>query len=173
MTELGGNLFLLLCVSVSLWLFLLGALNASRQLRDYLSVLLLCEGAHRLGAHAAVRGCGQNHARHRLVVGRFGDGDGVVFLQLWRQSPIHAIRLNGEGKPPEPLWISKLPGPVEPSLLYYRGLLYVWLDNGTKIGSGITYSYAVSAGSNHSIQLKVFDPAGLEGDSATKSIHVS
>src|SRR5437763_333192 len=53
-------------------------LNASRQLRDYLSVLLLGEGAHRLGAHAAVRGCGQNHARHRLVVGRFGDGDGVV-----------------------------------------------------------------------------------------------
>src|SRR5437588_12956984 len=78
MTELGGNLFLLLCVSVSLWLFLLGALNASRQLRDYLSVLLLCEGAHCLGAHAAVRGRGQNHARHRLVVGRFGDGDGVV-----------------------------------------------------------------------------------------------
>ena len=54
-----------------------------------------------------------------------------------------------------------------------EALNYVWLDNGTKIGSGITYSYAVSAGSNHSIQLKVFDPAGLEGDSATKSIHVS
>lgn len=56
--------------------------------------------------------------------------DGVVYLQLWRQSPIHAIRLNGEGKAPEPVWISKNPGPVEPSLLHYRGLLYVLMDNG-------------------------------------------
>ena len=29
-------------------------------------------------------------------------GDGMVFLQLWRQSPIHAIRLTGNGKPPIP-----------------------------------------------------------------------
>jgi outer membrane protein assembly factor BamB len=57
-------------------------------------------------------------------------GDGVVFLQLWRQSPIHAICLNGDGRPPEPLWVSKNPGPVEPSLLYYRGLLYALMDNG-------------------------------------------
>lgn len=57
-------------------------------------------------------------------------GDGVVFLQLWRQSPIHAIRLTGDGKPPEPSWVSKNPGPVEPSLLYYRGLLYALMDNG-------------------------------------------
>ena len=57
-------------------------------------------------------------------------GDGVVFLQLWRQSPIHAIRLNGDGKPPEPLWVSEKPGPVEPSLLYYRRLLYALMDNG-------------------------------------------
>ncbi|MCC6580847.1 MAG: PQQ-binding-like beta-propeller repeat protein [Phycisphaeraceae bacterium] len=56
--------------------------------------------------------------------------DGVVYLQLWRQSPIHAIRLTGNGKPPAPLWISKSPGPVEPSLLYYRGLLYALMDNG-------------------------------------------
>ncbi len=35
-----------------------------------------------------------------------------------------------DSKPPEPLWISKLPGPVEPSLLYYRGLLYALMDNG-------------------------------------------
>ena len=53
-----------------------------------------------------------------------------MFLQLWRQSPIHAIRLNGHSKPPETLWISKNPGPVEPSLLYYRGLLYALMDNG-------------------------------------------
>jgi hypothetical protein len=26
-------------------------------------------------------------------------GDGMVFLQLWRQSLIHAIRLDGDGKP--------------------------------------------------------------------------
>ena len=57
-------------------------------------------------------------------------GDGVVFLQLWRQSAIHAIRLTAAGKPPEPLWVSEKPGPVEPSLLYYRGLLYAWMDSG-------------------------------------------
>ncbi len=57
-------------------------------------------------------------------------GDGVVFLQLWRQSPIHAIRLNGSSKPPERLWVSKSPGPVQPSLLYHRGLLYSLMDNG-------------------------------------------
>jgi outer membrane protein assembly factor BamB len=57
-------------------------------------------------------------------------GDGIVFLQLWRQSPIHAIRLKGSGQPPERLWVSKKPGPQEPSLLYYQGLLYALLDNG-------------------------------------------
>ena len=40
------------------------------------------------------------------------------------------IRLNADGKPPEPLWISKDPGSVEPSLLYYRGLVYALMDNG-------------------------------------------
>jgi outer membrane protein assembly factor BamB len=59
--------------------------------------------------------------------------DGIVYLQLWRQSPIHAIRLNGEGKAPEQLWISKNAGPVEPSLLHYRGLLYVLMDNGVLV----------------------------------------
>jgi outer membrane protein assembly factor BamB len=56
-------------------------------------------------------------------------GDGVVYTQLWRQSPIHAVRLHADGEPPEPLWISESPGPQEPSLLYYRGLLYALLDN--------------------------------------------
>lgn len=59
--------------------------------------------------------------------------DGVVYLQLWRQSPIHAIRLTADGKRPEPLWVSKHPGPVEPSLLYYRGLLYSLMDNGVLV----------------------------------------
>jgi outer membrane protein assembly factor BamB len=60
-------------------------------------------------------------------------GDGLVFLQLWRESKIHAIRLTGQGKPPEPVWVSKKPGPVEASLLYYRGLLYAWMDNGVLV----------------------------------------
>jgi outer membrane protein assembly factor BamB len=60
-------------------------------------------------------------------------GDGMVFLQLWRQSRIHAIRLRADGKPPEPLWVSAKPGPQEPSLLYYRGLLYALMDNGVLV----------------------------------------
>jgi outer membrane protein assembly factor BamB len=60
-------------------------------------------------------------------------GDGMVFLQLWRQSPIHAIRLTGNRQPPEPLWVSEKPGPQEPSPLYYHGLLYAWMDNGVLV----------------------------------------
>jgi outer membrane protein assembly factor BamB len=59
--------------------------------------------------------------------------DGVVFLQLWRQSPIHAVRLTGGGKPPEPVWVSKKPGPVESSLLAYRGLVYALMDDGVLV----------------------------------------
>lgn len=57
-------------------------------------------------------------------------GDGLVFLQLWRESKIHAIRLKGKGEPPELVWTSKKPGPVESSVLYYRGYLYALMDNG-------------------------------------------
>jgi len=57
-------------------------------------------------------------------------GDGIIFTQLWRQSPIHAIRLMPNGQRPEVVWINEKPGPVEPSLLYYRGLLYILMDNG-------------------------------------------
>jgi len=60
-------------------------------------------------------------------------GDGLVFLQTWRQSAIHAIRLRGEGMPPETVWVNDKPGPVEPSLLYYHGLLYVLKDNGVLV----------------------------------------
>lgn len=56
--------------------------------------------------------------------------DGVVYTQIWRHSPIHAIRLRDKGQPPESLWVTSKPGPQEPSLLYYRGLLYALLDNG-------------------------------------------
>jgi hypothetical protein len=51
-------------------------------------------------------------------------------------------------------------------------LSYSWLDNGTKVGTGVTYSYPVTSNSNHSIQLQVFDPAGLQGSSNTVSIHI-
>ena len=51
-------------------------------------------------------------------------------------------------------------------------LSYSWLDNNVKVGTGVTYSYPVTANSNHSIQLQVFDPAGLQGSSNTVSIHI-
>jgi outer membrane protein assembly factor BamB len=57
-------------------------------------------------------------------------GDGMVFTQLWRQSKIHAIRLLGDGQPPETVWVSQKAGPQEPTPVYYRGLLYVLLDVG-------------------------------------------
>lgn len=60
-------------------------------------------------------------------------GDGMVFLQLWRQSPIHAIRLHSDGRSPERVWVSEKPGPQEPSPVYYRGLLYALNDNGVLV----------------------------------------
>jgi hypothetical protein len=53
-----------------------------------------------------------------------------------------------------------------------NALQYSWLDNGVKVGTGVTFSYAVTPDSNHSMQLQVFDPAGLPGSSATVSIHI-
>jgi outer membrane protein assembly factor BamB len=60
-------------------------------------------------------------------------GDGMVFLQLWRQTPIHAIRLMPGGRPPERVWVSEKPGPQEPSPVYYRGLLYALMDGGVLV----------------------------------------
>lgn len=60
-------------------------------------------------------------------------GDGLIFLQLWRQSRIYAIRLKPDGNGPERVWESESPGGIEPSLLYYQGLLYVLMDNGVLI----------------------------------------
>ena len=57
----------------------------------------------------------------------------MVFLQLWRQSRIHAIRLSPQWKTTQPIWVSDKPGGVEPSLLYYQGLLYVLMDNGVLV----------------------------------------
>jgi type II secretory pathway pseudopilin PulG len=55
-----------------------------------------------------------------------------------------------------------------------QGLRYVWWDNGAKItnGDGITFTYPVTSGSTHALQLRVFDPAGLEGDSPIQTIKV-
>ena len=100
---------------------------------------ILVPGKHRLTAFDAETheelwryGEGEGPYNGEIIVSPVF-GDGMVFTQLWRQSPIHAIRLNGGGMPPETLWISKNFGPVEPSLLYYRGLLYSLLDNGVLI----------------------------------------
>jgi len=100
---------------------------------------ILVPGKHRLTAfdvktHAELwqYGEGEGPYNGEIIVSPVY-GAGVVFLQTWRQSPIHAIRLTGDGKPPEPLWISKAFGPVEPSLLYYRGLLYALMDNGVLV----------------------------------------
>jgi type II secretory pathway pseudopilin PulG len=51
-------------------------------------------------------------------------------------------------------------------------LTYSWLDGGKKVGTGVTFSLPVTSKTSHSIQLQVFDPSGLEGDSTTTSINV-
>jgi outer membrane protein assembly factor BamB len=97
---------------------------------------LLVPGQNRLTAfdartHAELWRYGQGEGPYNgEIISSPVVGDGLVFLQLWRQSPIHAIRLTADGKPPEPVWVSKKAGPVEPSLLYYRGLLYALMDDG-------------------------------------------
>ena len=100
---------------------------------------ILVPGKHRLTAfdaktHAKLwqYGEGEGPYNGEIIVSPVY-GDGLVFLQLWRQSLIHAIRLRGDGQPPESVWVSGKPGPVEPSLLYYRGLLYALLDNGVLV----------------------------------------
>ncbi|WP_372790346.1 hypothetical protein [Paraconexibacter sp.] len=49
-------------------------------------------------------------------------------------------------------------------------LTYVWYDGTTKIGSGITFTYPATLGSSRTIQLKVYDPAVLEGVSAPQVV---
>ncbi len=100
---------------------------------------ILVPGKHRLTAFDAKThvelwkyGEGEGPFNGEIIVSPVF-GDGLVFLQLWRQSHIHAVRLSPNGKPPEPIWISDKPGGVEPSLLYYRGLLYALIDNGVLV----------------------------------------
>ena len=50
-------------------------------------------------------------------------------------------------------------------------LRYTWFDNGTEVGSGITFNYTgLTAGSGHQLRLEVDDPAGLTGVSATQTV---
>lgn len=100
---------------------------------------LLVPGKNRLTAYDAVtreerwqygEGSGPFNGE---IISSATHGDGMVFLQLWRQSAIHALRLRGGGQPPERVWVNEKPGPVEPSLLYYRGLLYALKDNGVLV----------------------------------------
>lgn len=100
---------------------------------------ILVPGKNRLMAFDAVTheklweyGEGEGPFNGEIIVSPVHD-DGVIFTQLWRQSPIHAVRLQANGRPPEPLWVSDKPGPQEPSLLYYRGLLHALLDNGVLV----------------------------------------
>lgn len=49
-------------------------------------------------------------------------------------------------------------------------LQYVWYDGTTKVGTGVVFTYAVSAGSSHAISLKVYDSASLEGVAPTQTV---
>jgi outer membrane protein assembly factor BamB len=100
---------------------------------------ILVPGKHRLTAFDATThkelwqyGDGEGPYNGEIIVSPVY-GDGMIFLQLWRQSAIHAIRLNDDNRPPQAVWVSDKPGGVEPSLLYYRGLLYVLMDNGVLV----------------------------------------
>jgi outer membrane protein assembly factor BamB len=100
---------------------------------------ILVPGKHRLTAfdaktHAELWKYGEGEGPYNgEIISSPVYGDGIVFCQLWRQSLIHALRLKADGKPPERMWVSKNAGPVEPSLLYYRGLLYALMDNGVLV----------------------------------------
>jgi hypothetical protein len=47
---------------------------------------------------------------------------------------------------------------------------YVWYDGGTKVGNGVTFLYAATRGVPHTITLRVYDPARLEGISAPRTV---
>ena len=50
-------------------------------------------------------------------------------------------------------------------------LVYKWYDGGTYVGSGIVFDLRVASPGTHTITLKAFDPAGLEGD-ASQTVNV-
>jgi hypothetical protein len=49
-------------------------------------------------------------------------------------------------------------------------LQYAWSEAGELKGTGIRFDYQVASGSGHNIQLKVYDPAGLEGVSESEQL---
>lgn len=49
-------------------------------------------------------------------------------------------------------------------------LTYVWYDGASKVGEGVRFDYTVTPGTSHAMQLKVFDLAGLQGDSAVQTV---
>ena len=49
-------------------------------------------------------------------------------------------------------------------------LQYKWFDAGNLVGNGIRYDYQVASGSVHTLTLKVYDPAGLEGVSSAQTV---
>jgi type II secretory pathway component PulJ len=51
-----------------------------------------------------------------------------------------------------------------------EALDYQWYDGTTKVGTGIRFDYTVTRGTSHTLQLKVFDPARLEGDAPTQVV---
>jgi outer membrane protein assembly factor BamB len=100
---------------------------------------LLVPGKNRLTAFDAashrqlwVYGAGEGPFNGEIIVSPVHAG-GIVYTQIWRKSPIHALRLRGKGEAPEPVWVSETPGPQESSLLYYRDHLYALLDNGVLV----------------------------------------
>jgi type II secretory pathway pseudopilin PulG len=74
---------------------------------------------------------------------------------------------------------------VKPSTIVLNGsaardpegddLDYEWYVNGAKVGTGVVFTYTVPGTGTRTVnvQLKVYDPAGLEGDSAIKAVTVS
>jgi outer membrane protein assembly factor BamB len=97
---------------------------------------ILVPGQHRLTAfdaktHAELWCYGEGEGPYNgEIISSPVHGDGMVFTQLWRQCKIHALRLKPNGEAPEQVWVSQKPGPVESSLLTYRGLVYALMDNG-------------------------------------------
>jgi hypothetical protein len=49
-------------------------------------------------------------------------------------------------------------------------LQYAWYDGAVQKGTGIRFDYSVAPGSTHTVSLKVYDPAGLEADSAAQTV---
>lgn len=49
-------------------------------------------------------------------------------------------------------------------------LAYEWYDGGVQVGTGIVFTLPATSGTTHQLQLKVYDPANLEGVSATQAV---